>query len=55
MANLTFTPPTDGAAVTMQNGRLCVPDRPIIPFIIGDGTGPEILSLIHISEPTRPY
>ena len=38
MANLTFTPPTDGAAVTMQNGRLCVPDRPIIPFIIGDGT-----------------
>mgnify|MGYP005973811415 FL=1 len=42
MANLTFTPPTDGAAVTMQNGRLCVPDRPIIPFIIGDGTGPEI-------------
>ena len=42
MANLTFTPPTDGAAVTMQNGRLCVPDRPVIPFIIGDGTGPEI-------------
>ena len=42
MANLTFTPPADGAAVTMQNGRLCVPDRPVIPFIIGDGTGPEI-------------
>lgn len=42
MAHLTFTPPTDGAAVTMQNGRLCVPDRPVIPFIIGDGTGPEI-------------
>ena len=38
MANLTFTPPADGAAVTMQNGRLCVPDRPVIPFIIGDGT-----------------
>ncbi len=42
MANLTFTPPADGAAVTMQNDRLCVPDRPVIPFIIGDGTGPEI-------------
>ncbi len=42
MAELTFTPPTDGAAVTMQNGKLCVPDRPIIPYIIGDGTGPEI-------------
>lgn len=42
MATLTFTPPADGQAVTMQNGKLCVPDRPIIPFIIGDGTGPEI-------------
>ena len=26
----------------MQNGRLSVPDRPIIPFIEGDGTGPDI-------------
>jgi isocitrate dehydrogenase len=26
----------------MQNGRLSVPDRPIIPFIVGDGTGPDI-------------
>jgi isocitrate dehydrogenase len=26
----------------MQNGRLTVPDRPIIPFIEGDGTGPDI-------------
>lgn len=42
MSALTFTPPTDGQAITMQNGKLCVPARPIIPFIIGDGTGPEI-------------
>ncbi len=40
MKNLT--PPTDGAAITMQDGALRVPDRPIIPFIEGDGTGPDI-------------
>jgi isocitrate dehydrogenase len=28
--------------IQMQNGRLAVPDRPIIPFIEGDGTGPDI-------------
>ena len=35
-------PPTDGAKITIQNGKLNVPDRPIIPFIEGDGTGPDI-------------
>ena len=29
-------------AITLQNGRLVVPDDPIIPFIEGDGTGPDI-------------
>jgi isocitrate dehydrogenase len=28
--------------ITMQNGQLQVPDHPIIPFIEGDGIGPEI-------------
>ncbi len=28
--------------ITMQNGVLAVPDNPIIPFIEGDGTGPDI-------------
>lgn len=28
--------------MTMQNGTLSVPDNPVIPFIIGDGTGPDI-------------
>lgn len=28
--------------ITMQNGVLSVPDQPIIPFIEGDGIGPEI-------------
>src|ERR671919_327003 len=41
----TFTilkPPTEGTPITRQNGRLVVPDNPIIPFIEGDGTGPDI-------------
>lgn len=28
--------------ITVQNGKLNVPDHPIIPFIEGDGTGPDI-------------
>ena len=28
--------------ITMQGGKLCVPDNPIIPFVEGDGTGPDI-------------
>jgi isocitrate dehydrogenase len=39
---INVTPPTDGTAITRQNGRLIVPDDPIIPFIEGDGTGPDI-------------
>ena len=38
----SLTPPADGAAITRQNGRLVVPDNPIIPFIEGDGTGADI-------------
>jgi isocitrate dehydrogenase len=35
-------PPPDGERITRKAGRLVVPDRPIIPFIEGDGTGPDI-------------
>ncbi|HWL92856.1 MAG TPA: isocitrate dehydrogenase (NADP(+)) [Phycisphaerae bacterium] len=31
-----------GGKITMAEGRLSVPDRPIIPFIEGDGTGADI-------------
>ncbi len=31
-----------GQAITIQKGALKVPDHPIIPFIEGDGTGPDI-------------
>jgi isocitrate dehydrogenase len=40
MTNLT--PPPNGSPITMHNGKLIVPDNPIIPFIEGDGTGPDI-------------
>src|SRR3954465_11059869 len=39
---MTLTPPKQGAAITRESGRLVVPDNPIIPFIEGDGTGPDI-------------
>jgi len=34
--------PTEGKQITVQGGRLTVPENPIIPFIEGDGTGPDI-------------
>src|SRR5678815_2937883 len=34
--------PTEGTAITRKGGRLVVPDNPIIPYIEGDGTGPDI-------------
>ncbi|MCC6396588.1 MAG: NADP-dependent isocitrate dehydrogenase [Bacteroidetes bacterium] len=35
-------PPSRGEKITMVNGTLHVPDHPVIPFIEGDGTGPDI-------------
>ncbi len=34
--------PTDGQQITVQGGKLNVPDNPVIPFIEGDGTGVDI-------------
>src|SRR5262250_2432499 len=34
--------PADGQKITVEGVRLNVPDRPIIPFIEGDGTGRDI-------------
>jgi isocitrate dehydrogenase len=41
MAYVNVTPPA-GGRITQENGRLAVPEHPIIPFIRGDGTGPDI-------------
>src|SRR5476651_1327780 len=34
--------PKDGKAIALEGGKLTVPDHPIIPFVEGDGTGPDI-------------
>ena len=31
-----------GEAITLRDGRMVVPNHPVIPFIEGDGTGPDI-------------
>ncbi|MBS2037704.1 NADP-dependent isocitrate dehydrogenase [bacterium] len=31
-----------GEKISIKDGKLSVPDHPIIPFVIGDGTGPDI-------------
>ena len=41
MAYKDVTPPA-GGKITTQNGKLTVPENPILPFIRGDGTGPDI-------------
>ncbi len=35
--------PTEGEKITIQDGKLVVPDNPVIPFIEGDGIGPDIM------------
>jgi isocitrate dehydrogenase len=34
--------PTSGTRIGYENGKIVVPDDPIIPYIEGDGTGPDI-------------
>jgi isocitrate dehydrogenase len=41
MAYKDITPPA-GGKISISNGVLTVPDNPVIPFIRGDGTGPDI-------------
>jgi isocitrate dehydrogenase len=38
----TPMPPQGGDKIKFQSGKLVVPDNPIIPYIEGDGTGPDI-------------
>lgn len=42
MSDFIPVPRVDGEAITQQNGKLVVPDQPIIPYIEGDGIGPDI-------------
>jgi isocitrate dehydrogenase len=42
MPNFKDVTPPAGEVISQGGGRPKVPDRPIIPFIEGDGTGPDI-------------
>ena len=42
MADQNLTPPPGGERISIAGGKLAVPKHPIIPFIEGDGTGPDI-------------
>jgi isocitrate dehydrogenase len=39
---LKLNVPPQGQKITIKDGKLTVPDQPIVPFIEGDGTGPDI-------------
>jgi isocitrate dehydrogenase len=46
-SNLALQPPA-GEKITLDgDGRLRIPDQPIVPFIEGDGTGPELWDAAH--------
>ncbi len=42
MAVARWAAPASGTPITGREGKLVVPNDPIIPFIEGDGTGPDI-------------
>jgi isocitrate dehydrogenase len=42
MAYTNVKVPAGGAKISIQDGKLQVPDNPIIPFVEGDGTGRDI-------------
>ena len=39
----------DGEKMEMRGGKLVVPDRPVVPFVEGDGTGPDITRAAHMA------
>ncbi|MCE7745762.1 MAG: isocitrate dehydrogenase (NADP(+)) [Candidatus Heimdallarchaeota archaeon] len=44
-----LTPPTKGEKITKdKDGNLIVPDNPIIPYIAGDGIGPEVVDAMRV-------
>ena len=47
MAYQKIKVPANGEKITIKNGELIVPDHPIIAFIEGDGTGPDIWAAAH--------
>jgi isocitrate dehydrogenase len=42
MAETKMPAPPNGEKIHIVDGKLVVPDNPVVPFIEGDGTGPDI-------------
>src|SRR6476620_851221 len=42
MSAVKLVVPPQGQKITIKDGKLSVPDQPIVPFIEGDGTGRDI-------------
>ena len=42
MSEPVLSPPVGGEKITISGGKLTVPNNPVIPFIEGDGIGPDI-------------
>ncbi len=40
-----YSPPKEGKEIKLKDKKLIVPDNPIIPFITGDGIGPDIMNV----------
>ncbi|HIC38468.1 MAG TPA: hypothetical protein EYO79_03245, partial [Candidatus Marinimicrobia bacterium] len=40
--NIHYTIPEKGTRITRKDGKLIIPENPIIPFIEGDGIGSDI-------------
>ncbi|MDQ4078959.1 MAG: isocitrate dehydrogenase (NADP(+)) [Chloroflexota bacterium] len=43
----TFIPPAEGERITYENGEMRVPNRPIIPYILGDGIGVDVTPVMR--------
>jgi len=43
-----LNPPEEGEIISFEKGEAVVPQRPIIPFIEGDGVGPDITKAAHL-------
>jgi isocitrate dehydrogenase len=50
--------PDSGTPIDLKNDQLVIPDNPIIPFIEGDGIGPDIwraAKLVFDSAVSKAY
>ncbi|HEX5221781.1 MAG TPA: hypothetical protein VFZ59_19610, partial [Verrucomicrobiae bacterium] len=54
MAYKDVTPPA-GGKITIKAGKLNVPENPVIPFIRGDGTGPDIWAAASRADASLPW